>query len=179
MGTRVIPIAPALHLLDISKESSHNAEDHRRPSGRSRPDIRLWWRRTGAAERTEAATSEALGLVAGRPGRTRSGPSSACRQSSAEKAESTSHRTNTSHTSEETIQHTRIPHGRRSEPSLRTTRNRRPQPPLVSGSCQPRRWRRSAVPPESGSARRLRCPKCPLQRPKCPLMSVAMSNLSL
>jgi hypothetical protein len=102
---------------------------HRRPStasGWSRLDIRLWWRRTGAAERTGAAISEALGLVAGRPGRSRSGPSSACRQAPAEKAESTSHKTNTSHTSAETSQHTCIPRARRSEPSLRTTRKPTP-----------------------------------------------------
>jgi hypothetical protein len=45
--------------LNTSKESSHTAE-LRRLLGVRGQDIGFWWRRTGAGERTGAATSEAL-----------------------------------------------------------------------------------------------------------------------
>jgi hypothetical protein len=53
-------------------ESSHTTGHQRLRSGR--PDISLWWRRTAAAERTGAATGEALGWMTGHPGQALIGP---------------------------------------------------------------------------------------------------------
>ena len=185
--------------LDLSIETLHTA-GHRQHSGWSGTDISLGWRRTGAAERTVAATSEAFGVCADRQG-TVVGPSSACTAGVRQKS-GINLPQNQRLTYECGDFSALAPSGPRTQRSRGRSGDRRPQPPLVSALGQPRRgespWcsRRCRTSPRVSL---VRCPAVSSHKkrvharaslstsvsemsrrcPRCPRNVVAMSNLSI